>query len=208
MRSSPLVGAVALIVAACSGGATATTKPAAGTAATPSTAATTSATAGATASGSPAAGGTGLHIVLAGKDMCAYLTVDDFTAAGVSGAATATENNTDKEFYCVYKGLSGATGGIELDAFVYEDSADLDAGYDSEKPTDNVVDVTAQVPNAEVAAVGTTVSGGPEFAIIAVRSGNLVYGISIPATGDYQTQLVALANAFMTRVQTLTSAAP
>jgi hypothetical protein len=36
------------------------------------------------------------------------------------------------------------------------------------------------VPNAEAAVVGTAVSGGPEFAIIAVRTGNLVYGISIP----------------------------
>ena len=51
---------------------------------------------------SPTASGEDLHIVLAGKDLCAYLKVDDFTAAGVNGAATVSENNTNNEFYCVY----------------------------------------------------------------------------------------------------------
>ena len=39
-------------------------------------------------------------------------------------------------------------------------------------------------------------------------SGNLVYGIGIPASDDSQAALVALAGQFMSRVQTLSSPAP
>ena len=83
----------------------------------------------------------------------------------------------------------------------------MDAGYDSLIPTGGQ-DVTTQVPNAQAALVGTAVSGGPEFAIIAVRSGNLAYGIGIPANGNSQAALVALASQFMSRVQALSSPAP
>ena len=95
-----------------------------------------------------------------------------------------------------------------MDAFVYDDAADQDEGYDSLLPVDDVQDVTAQIANAQAAELGTVVSGGPKFAQIAVRSGNLIYGIGIPPTGDWQTPLVALANAFMSKVQTLASPAP
>ncbi len=142
------------------------------------------------------------------KTCAHYLTVDDFTAAGVNGAATVSENNTNNEFYCVYAGRSSGTGGIEMDAFVYDDASDQDEGYDSLLPVDDVHDVTARIANAQAAEVGTVVSGGPRFAQIAVRSGNLSYGIGIPPTGDWQTQLVALANAFMSKVHTLASPTP
>lgn len=200
--------AAALVAAACGGGAVPTKAPSPTAAVTATPASTTAITPSGTGPGSPTASGEGLHLVLAGKDLCALLTVDDFTAAGVNGAATVSENNTNNEFYCVYAGRSSGTGGIEMDAFVYDDASDQDEGYDSLLPVDDVHDVTAQVANAQEAEVGTVVSGGPRFAQIAVRSGNLSYGIGIPPTGDWQTQLVALANALMSKVHTLASPAP
>jgi hypothetical protein len=207
-RAFVLTGVAALLVTACGSGSTPTKAPSPTAAATPTSASTAAATTPGTAAGSPAASGEGLHIVLAGKDLCAYLTVDDFTAAGVNGATTVSENNTNNEFYCVYAGRSSGTGGIELDAFVYDDASDQDEGYNSLLPVDDVQDVTTQIANAQAAEFGTVISGGPRFAQIAVRSGNLSYGIGIPPTGDWQTQLVALANAFMSKVQTLASPAP
>jgi uncharacterized protein DUF3558 len=193
-RLTVLIGGLTLVLTGCAAAAPGSQLPAA------------SQTAAGGVASSAAAGG--LHIALAGKDLCNYLTPDDFTAAGVGGATKPSENNTAEEFYCVYQGRSSATGGIELDAFVYEDLDDQDIGYDSLLPADDQQDVTAQVPRAEAAAVGTALSGGPRFAQIAVRSGNLIYGIGIPPTGDYRAQLVALANQFISRVQSLESPGP
>lgn len=219
-RLAVLIGGFALALTGCGAGATATAAPASNAAntagptspasatspASPPSAASQSPTASESAAGSASA--SGLHIALAGKDLCKYLTPDDFRAAGVSGATKPSENNTAEEFYCVYNGNSSATGGIELDAFVYNDPDDQDIGYDSLLPPDDQQDVTAQVPNAEAAVVGTASPGGPRFAAIAVRSGNLIYGIGIPPTGNYRSQLVALANEFMSRVQALASPRP
>jgi len=214
-RVAVVFGGLALVLSGCSAGAAApTASPASTSVSTPSATSPAGATAsgGATATGSASSAGNatagGLHIVLAGKDLCDYLKPDDFRAAGVNGAKKVSENNTDEEFYCVYAGDSSATGGIELDAFVYNDLDDQDIGYDSLLPADDQHDVTAQVPNAEAAVVGTAVSGGPRFAEIAVRSGNLIYGIGVPPSGDSQAQLVTLANVFMSRVRALASASP
>ena len=102
--------AAALVAAACGGGAVPTKAPSPTAAVTATPASTTAITPSGTGPGSPTASGEGLHLVLAGKDLCALLTVDDFTAAGVNGAATVSENNTNNEFYCVYAGRSSANG--------------------------------------------------------------------------------------------------
>lgn len=167
------VAAISLSLSACSGGP--------GTA-TPTTAA------------SP------VHAVIGETSLCSLLTPADFTAVGVSGASTPDENITGSEFYCAYAGASVATGGIEMDAFVYDTPADIATGYASLRPSTDITDVRGQVPRAEQAEVGTAQSGGPVFAIIAVRSGNLTYGIGIPPNGDWRTQLVALAGRFIGRI--------
>jgi hypothetical protein len=154
---------------------------------------------------SPAPGVVPLNVELGDTDLCDLLTAADFVAVGITTADAPTENNTDTEFFCVYSGASSASGGIELDAYVYDDPADVQEAYESLLPTNNTTDVTAQVPDAQAAVVGTAISGGPEFALIAVRSGNLTYGIGIPMVGDWKNQLIQLAGAFMRRAAELST---
>jgi hypothetical protein len=213
-RLAVLIGGLALVLGGCGTGAKTTPATASNVISTAGATLPASATSpvATTAAGSQPPAGTatssGLHVALAGKDLCDYLTPADFRAAGVTGASKPSENNTAEEFYCVYDGDSSATGGIELDAFVYNDLDDQDIGYDSLLPADDQQDVTAQVPKAEAAVVGTASSGGPRFAAIAVRAGNLIYGIGIPPTDNYQAELVELANDFMSRVEALASPSP
>ena len=70
-----------------------------------------------------AGGGAIGSTVVAGDDLCKVLGPGDLTAAGVSGAGGPTENNQPPDaWFCVYRGESSATGGIELDVFL-SDSA-------------------------------------------------------------------------------------
>jgi hypothetical protein len=50
--------------------------------------------------------------------MCGLLGPADFAAVGVTGTGTPTRNSdAPTDAYCVYSGISSATGGIEFDAF-------------------------------------------------------------------------------------------
>src|SRR5262245_58595997 len=115
----------------------------------------------------------------AGAAMCA-LTPSDFQAAGVANAAkpTANVNEGGASAYCVYAGKSSATGGIELDVFypAGANATESKATYETaigEGSSDLKPIKLAGADEARWSA--SAVSGGPPFASIAVRKGNLVF---------------------------------
>ncbi|MGD0120986.1 MAG: hypothetical protein ABSC46_00290 [Candidatus Limnocylindrales bacterium] len=117
---------IAAVAGAClSGGATtapltATPSPGGGgglTAAAPATAAVPASAGG---GGGGALGGT----VAPGGNLCGLLGPGDFAAVGVTGARTPTKNSdAPTDAYCVYAGVSSATGGIEFDVFIGDPEA-------------------------------------------------------------------------------------
>jgi len=145
--------------------------------------------------------------VPAGLDLCYLLTAADFTTAGVGGAGALSTNEYDLDYFCVWAGKSVATGGIEMDAFIDDDPIDRDESFDSVSTGDSAEDVTAEVAGAQRANIGTTSSDGPEFGEIAVQSGNFIFGIGIPSTGDWHTQLITLANLTLTRAAAVSAGA-
>jgi len=140
-----------------------------------------------------------------GPDYCHLLTPADLTAAGVANVGELSTNEYDNSFYCVYAGKSAATGGIELDAFIIDDPTTLDENYSYVDPGADAEDVTASVPGADKARVGSLSSGGPDFGTIAVQSGNLVFGLSIPPVGDWKGQLTSLATLILARAAAVAS---
>jgi hypothetical protein len=154
----------------------------------------------ATGGGGGATGGP----VTAGGDLCKLLGPGDFTAVGVTDASGPTENPTDPlNNYCVYRGKSSATGGIEFDVSVSDTVADAQSVFPSmfgegeflASDISNVVLAGADearlgLPNAETST---------DPAIIAVRKGKLTFniGMGVPFAdvrhaGDQLTQLAAL----------------
>jgi hypothetical protein len=134
-----------------------------------------------------------------GPDYCYLLTPADFSAAGVPNVGQLSTNEYDNNFYCVYAGKSAATGGIELDAFIIDDPTTLDENYGYIDPGTDAEDVKASVPGADKARLDSLSSGGADFGTIAVQSGNLIFGLSIPPTGDWKTQLTGLATLVLAR---------
>jgi len=179
---------VVAIMTACSGGST----PAA------SQSAATTSGGSELPQATPGGGASGAVTIAEGTDLCTFLAPGDFTAAGVGNATDVSKNSPDpRSFFCVYAGRSSATGGIEMDASII-DPADADSAW---SPPLGSEDVTALVPGADRAAVGTTSDGGPEFALIHILSGNLWLGIGIPATGDWRASLLELARVALARAE-------
>jgi len=159
------------------------------------------ATAAPTAVGS--VGGTALGgPVVKGGDYCGLLGPGDFAAAGISGAAAPIENYDDSgNYYCVYAGDSGATGGIEFDAFV----GDPTATYQGMAEAAGILaaDATGEVPGADKA--GTILNGPGGMAGIAVCKGQFCFDIDAPTSSSARAQLLALAKLVLQRGSGLTS---
>jgi len=154
------------------------------------------------AAASPGAGSepTGVP-VSATADLCSLLAPGDFTAAGVTGTAAPTINTDEAGgHYCVYAGKSGATGGVELDAFV----GDPVATYQTiEDETGTLTDVSStDLPGADQAGVNLNAPGGA--AAIVVRSGQLSFDIWLPAGPAARSQLIALSALVLQRGSALT----
>jgi hypothetical protein len=179
----------ALVGSACSGGAsplnsavpTGSGSPAGSAAATPSPLPSES--------GSP--GGSGL----AGQELCSLLTPADFTAAGVSGAASPrTNSTTPNDAYCVYAGNSSATGGIEFDIFIEASATDAQGVYTNAALPGPPTDVVAEFTGIDQAQLATT-----PFAMIVVRRDTVTFDIGFPANPKAHDQLTTLANLVLTR---------
>jgi hypothetical protein len=139
-----------------------------------------------------------------GEALC-VLTVEDFTTAGVPKASKPSANVQDggKSAYCVYAGKSSATGGIELDVFspAGASPADIKETYQTAIGEGSTELKPLRIEGADEARWSPqAVSGGPPFATIAVRRGDLVFVLGIPANKDAQTQLTTLSGLVLKRL--------
>jgi hypothetical protein len=137
-----------------------------------------------------------------GGDLCGLLGPGDFAAAGVSGATVPVENFDDSgNYYCVYAGDSGATGGIEFDAFV----GDPAGAYQEMAASAGILsaDATGALPGADKA--GTVLNGPGGMAGIAACKGQFCFDIDIPTSSGARAQLLAMAGLVLQRGSGLTS---
>ena len=139
-----------------------------------------------------------------GEALC-VLTPSDFTTAGVANAAKPSANVQDggSSAYCAYAGKSAATGGIELDVFspAGASPADIKETYRVAIGESSGDLAPLKIQGADEARwSGRAVSGGPPFATIAVRRGDLVFVLSIPASKDAQAQLTSLSGFVLKRL--------
>jgi hypothetical protein len=197
-----LMFALATVLAGCSaagGGASSPAGSAAGGGASP-----------AAGGGTPAGGGAVGAAVAAGDDLCKLLGPGDFANAGVPGAAGLTENNQPPSaYYCVYRGKSSATGGIELDLGLEATAADAQTGFPqwfAEFDPSN--DTPVSIAGADQAALSLPpTEGSSEPALIGVRKGRLTFviGVGTPFANAHQVgeQLKTLAGLVMQRATAL-----
>ena len=160
--------------------------------------ATPSASTGAANLGDLSLGGS----IAKGGDLCGLLGPGDFAAAGVSGATVPVENFDDSgNYYCVYAGDSGATGGIEFDAFV----GDPAGAYQEMAASAGILNAnaTGALPGADKA--GTVLNGPSGMAGIAACKGQFCFDIDIPTSSGARAQLLAMAGLVLQRGGSLTS---
>jgi hypothetical protein len=137
------------------------------------------------------------------EQLCALLTPDDWTAAGLEDAGPPEMDDDGPgtgSAYCVYNSRPGALGGLELDVFVGQTLGDAQLTY--AQILESLPD--PQAPNlsgADEAAIDTNIE--PGFGAILVRAGNLVVTITLPTTPAANDQLVTLANLVLTRARSL-----
>jgi hypothetical protein len=133
--------------------------------------------------------------VSAGGNFCALLGPGDFAAVGVSGAHTPTKNSDGPaDAYCVYSGVSGATGGIEFDIF----TGDPVSSYQQIVANGSLVaDRSGDLPGVD--AFGTIVNGPGDMAAIGVQKGAMTFDIDVPTGPTARAQLIALAKLVLDR---------
>ncbi|MEP7360583.1 MAG: hypothetical protein ABI744_03295 [Chloroflexota bacterium] len=157
---------------------------------------------GKSASSSPAPQPTAVSspgVLPTSDQLCQLLTVGDWTAVGLSGA-TAPHIDDDGpgtgSAYCTYGGLSGATGGLELDVFV-------DATIDGAGLT--FATIAQSLPPSEPPNISGIDEGlmntniDPGFGAILVRAGKLVVTITLPTSAQAGDQLTSLTQTVLSR---------
>jgi hypothetical protein len=194
------VGLLGGLLTACSGGGgAASSGPAGGASAVVAT---------------PAAGGgdggpTG-STVEAGDDLCRLLDVGDWAMVGVTDAQPVSENNLPPEaYYCVYRGKSSATGGLELDAFISPTAEDAAAAmpeaFGEFMLSSNAPVTVAGADEAALSLPSSAASTDP--AVIAVRKGRFSFllgmGSSFGSAQQDGQRLQQLAALVMTRAAAL-----
>lgn len=187
---------IAVVAGACSSGSA---TPAPLTAAPPTTAVSAGGGGGPTAAASATAVGGGGALggtVGPGGNLCGLLGPGDFAAVGVTGAGTPTKNSdAPTDAYCVYTGISSATGGIEFDIFI----GDPEPTYQQIKINGGIVadDATSDLPG--VGAAGIQLNGQGNMATIGVRKGQVSFDIGFPTNTNARAQLIALAKLVLQR---------
>jgi hypothetical protein len=140
-----------------------------------------------------------------GSRMC-VLTPADFAAAGVSGTSHPSANVDDggNSVYCVYRGKSGATGGVELDVFYPAGAAtDVEQTFKTVLASDPGAHYDPEsVPGSSESmySLKTPQSGHPDFAANAVRRGDLVFSVSLPSSPNAKAQLLRLSSIVLERL--------
>jgi hypothetical protein len=137
-----------------------------------------------------------------GAQLCSLLGAEDFGAFGyVTAAEPSVSSDGPGNAYCVYAGESGATGGIEFDAFVDDTVEDAEETY--RITTEPLAGgAPAGVPGADESVIATGIED--TWAAIAVRKGKLTYTVSLPTSDEAETQLKVLAAAVLSRAGDLT----
>ena len=132
--------------------------------------------------------------------LCGLLTASDWASVQLTQASSQPTINSDApgNAYCTYTATSGASGGLELDAFVDNTSSDAEGTYNtilSETPGGQ----PAVLPGTDAALINPNVDG--KYGAIVVRNGRFTYTISLPTSAGAQTQLETLAALVLTRAQ-------
>jgi hypothetical protein len=147
----------------------------------------------ASGSGGSGAGSTGFAVAKGGN-LCSLLGPGDFAAVGVAGARNPTDSPDEAGgHYCVYAGVSGATGGIEFDAF----TGDPIATYQTIVGETGALTAVTSADLPGVDQAGVKLSG--TWSAIVVRKGSLSFAISFPSSANARTQLVSLAQLVLAR---------
>ncbi len=133
--------------------------------------------------------------------LCQLLTPADWTAAGLAGARAPSVNSDEPgSAYCTYGGVSGATGGLELDVFVGATVDDASYTYATIKesiPTPNVPNLSG----VDEGVIDTNIE--PGYGAIVARAGKLVLTVSLPTSASAATQLTSLAALVLSRAAAL-----
>ena len=187
--------------ASAAGGGAPTAAPSAATpsAAVPSAAVPSAAVPSAAVPSAATSGGALGGTVAAGGNFCELLGPGDFAAVGVSGARAPTKNSDGpSDAYCVYSGISGATGGIEFDIFI----GDPVSSYQQIVANGHLIaDTTGDLPSVD--AVGTVMNGPGNMAAIGARKGTMTFDIDVPTGPNARAQLIALAKLVLQRSSAL-----
>lgn len=184
---------LALLLAGCGGSDASSASPAAST--VPSASAEPDA---ASASAAPAA----RPAVPSTQDLCALAGPGDFTAAAVQvSGAPSSRSGGPGSAYCVYAGRSGATGGVEFDAFVDADATTAATTYATVTAGRGSADdpMLAGELGVDEARLVPATQTDPEYAFLAARAGRFSFMIAVPVSREADQQLKAIAGLVLLR---------
>jgi hypothetical protein len=151
------------------------------------------------AAAAPAAKGSGASLCV--------LTQADFRTFGtiVYSKPTAHVEEGGSSAYCLYRGKSGATGGVELDVFypAGDAPADIEETFKTVLGSDPGAKYLPEaVPGADASVYSLSVPqpGYFPFAANAVRRGSLVFSISLPSSPLAKAELLRLSQIVLSRI--------
>jgi hypothetical protein len=141
-----------------------------------------------------------------GAQMCVLSPADFRTFGTVVFSNPVVHVEQDGEnVYCVYRGKSGATGGVELDVFYPAGATRSDVAQTfktvmSEDPGAQYQ--PESVPGADESMISLNVPSPGYFPFAAndVRRGNLVFTISLPSSPLAKTELLRLSEIVLARL--------
>ncbi len=141
-----------------------------------------------------------------GEKMC-VLTPADFHAVGlVADKPHANVDDGGNSVYCIYRGVSGAMGGIELDVFYPAGASPADIVGTWKTMLASNPGVRYQLEglsgvDASLYSLAVPQAGHPNFAANAVRRGDLIFTISMPSTPKTKAILQRLSGIVLQRLR-------
>jgi hypothetical protein len=186
------------LIVACGGGATSTVRPTAPaiTLAPNPSIAVASVAVSPVAGASQAAASGGLP---SANELCALLTTQDWSNVQLQPRPQPTINTDGPgSAYCTWTDISGAQGGLELDAFVDDTPSIAEDTYNTAaalmsggQPID--------LPGVDSALINPNING--TYGALLARTGRFTYSISLPAGAGSQAQLETLGGLVLSRSQ-------
>jgi hypothetical protein len=142
-----------------------------------------------------------------GAKMC-VLTQVDFRQFGtiVWTKPTINIDQDGENVYCVYRGPSGAKGGVELDVFypAGESATDIEQTFKTvlgSDPGARYLDESVPGADASVYSLNVPQEGYFPFAANAVRRGSLVFSISLPSSPFAKMEMLKLSQLVLERLE-------